>query len=221
VAAYNAGPSAAGPDASLIDDLVGDDDRTDDNGPDPKVYGDSAYSTGESVQARSQRHASGCKTQPPAATGDLFTKDRLNIDLGAGTVTCPNNVTVGIRFGSQRRGPGPGSPIVHQLPVAGPLHNCRRRAVHLARRSRRGIGPHLGASKTPGMGADYRATQSKVGRKLSHLIRRRHGGPIAGVQGGTTKVGADFNPLAAATNLARLAVLGLRSTPNGWAVARA
>jgi hypothetical protein len=36
----------------------------------------------------------------------------------------------------------------------------------------------------------------------------------------TTKVGADFNLLAAATNLARLAVLGLRSTPDGWAVAR-
>lgn len=35
---------------------------------------------------------------------------------------------------------------------------------------------------------------------------------------GTPKVDADFNPLAAAANLARLVVLGLQSTPGGWAV---
>ena len=37
---------------------------------------------------------------------------------------------------------------------------------------------------------------------------------------GKRKVDADFNLLAAAHNLARLATLGLRSKPNGrWAVA--
>jgi hypothetical protein len=48
-------------------------------------------------------------------------------------------------------------------------------------------------------------------------MRRRHGGRRARVRG-RPKVDADFNLLAAATNLARLAVLGLRSTPTGWAV---
>jgi len=48
-------------------------------------------------------------------------------------------------------------------------------------------------------------------------MRRRHGGRRARVRG-RPKVDADFNLLAAAANLARLAVLGLRSTPNGWAV---
>jgi hypothetical protein len=34
-------------------------------------------------------------------------------------------------------------------------------------------------------------------------------------------IGADFTLLAAATNLARLAVLGLRSTTSGWATTTA
>jgi hypothetical protein len=45
-------------------------------------------------------------------------------------------------------------------------------------------------------------------------MRRRHGGRRARVRG-RPKVDADFNLLAAATNLARLAVLGLLSTPTG------
>ena len=64
--------------------------------------------------------------------------------------------------------------------------------------------------------SDYRATRPKVERKIGHLMRRRHGGRRARVRG-HRKVDADFNLLAAAHNLARLAVLGLRSTTTGWA----
>ncbi|MEO5900902.1 MAG: transposase, partial [Ilumatobacteraceae bacterium] len=71
----------------------------------------------------------------------------------------------------------------------------------------------------PAWRADYRATRPKVERKLAHLMRRRHDGRRARVRG-TLKVDADFNLLAAAHNLARLAVLGLRSTNSGWTVAR-
>ena len=49
-------------------------------------------------------------------------------------------------------------------------------------------------------------------------MRRHHGGRRARVRG-SAKVGADFNLLAAAVNLARLAVLELASTPSGWAAA--
>lgn len=59
---------------------------------------------------------------------------------------------------------------------------------------------------------DYRATRPKVERKIVHLMRRRHGGRRARVRG-TTRVDADFKLLAAAANLARLAVLGVQSTP--------
>ena len=70
----------------------------------------------------------------------------------------------------------------------------------------------------PAWVADYRGTRPKVERKLGHLVRRHHGGRRARVRG-TARVDADFRLLAAAVNLARLAVLGLRGTTQGWAVA--
>jgi IS5 family transposase len=51
-------------------------------------------------------------------------------------------------------------------------------------------------------------------------MRRRHGGRRARVRG-LVKVTADFSLLAAAVNLARLAVLGLAHTTNGWTTATA
>ena len=55
-----------------------------------KVYGDSAYGTGEFQQHLDDADiASGCRTQPPSAPGGLFTKDRFDVDLDADTVTCP------------------------------------------------------------------------------------------------------------------------------------
>lgn len=65
-----------------------------------------------------------------------------------------------------------------------------------------------------------RATRPKVERKLGHLMRRKHGGRRARVRG-KDKVDADFNLLAAAVNLARLTVLGVRSTGTGWVAATA
>jgi Transposase DDE domain len=70
----------------------------------------------------------------------------------------------------------------------------------------------------PAWRADYTATRPKVERKIAHLMRRRHGGRTASVRG-TTKVAADFSLLAAAVNLSRLAVLGLRrAAGQGWQV---
>ena len=55
-------------------------------------------------------------------------------------------------------------------------------------------------------------------RKIGHLMRRRHGGRRARVRG-QLKVAADFALLAAAINLARLAVLGITNNGGRWAVA--
>ena len=49
-------------------------------------------------------------------------------------------------------------------------------------------------------------------------MRHRHGGRRARMRG-TTKIAADFNLLAAAQNLARLARLGLRYASTRWVVA--
>jgi hypothetical protein len=65
---------------------------------------------------------------------------------------------------------------------------------------------------------DYRATRPKVERKLGHLVRRHHGGRRARVRG-TARVDADFRLLAGAVNRARLAMLGLHGSAQGWAVA--
>ena len=64
--------------------------------------------------------------------------------------------------------------------------------------------------------ADYTATRPKIERKISHLMRRRHGGRRARVRG-RTKVDADLNLLAAAVNLARLATLAVTHQTGGWA----
>jgi hypothetical protein len=71
--------------------------------------------------------------------------------------------------------------------------------------------------RDPAWRADYRATRPKVERKLAHLLRRRHGGRRARVRG-LVRVAQDWKLLAAATNLARFATLGLRSTASGWQV---
>ena len=72
--------------------------------------------------------------------------------------------------------------------------------------------------RDPAWKHDYRAVRPKVERKLAHLKRRWHGGRRARVRG-RPKVDADFNLLAAAVNLARLAALGLHSQPQKWALA--
>jgi hypothetical protein len=56
-----------------------------------------------------------------------------------------------------------------------------------------------------------------VERKLAHLLRRKHGGRRARVRG-RLRVAQDWRLLAAAANLARFAVLGVHSRPDGWVV---
>jgi len=207
-------------DEGTDDEVTDDSDSTDDDG--PTVYGDAAYGTGE-FQSRLEGAgiASGCKTQPPVAAGGRFAKDRFAIDLEAGTVTCPNNVTVAI---SPRRDGAGGT-----ASFGGACATCPLRAQCSESPNGRtiSIGPHEAALARarerqidPGWKADYRATRPKVERKLAHLMRRKHGGRQARVRG-TAKIDADFRLLAAAANLARLAALGLHSTGTGWAPATA
>ncbi len=188
---------------------------------DRAVYGDAAYGSGAFLDLLAGANiASGCKTQPPTAAGGRFAKDRFVIDLGADTVTCPGQVTVPIRRG--RDGDGIASfgagcetcPLRAQCTTA-----ASGRTVSVGCHEQRLADARAGQAQ-PDWQADYRATRPKVERKLGHLMRRKHGGRRARVRG-KDKVDADFNLLAAAVNLARLTVLGLRSTGTGWAAATA
>ena len=161
------------------------------------------------------------KVQPPPAPGGRFAKDRFTIDLVAGTVTCPGQLRVAIRpvktgggvaaFGTVCAGC---SLAAHcTTSPAGRTVTIGAYEEHLARAR--------AAQADPAWRADYTATRPKVERKIGHLMRRRHGGRRSRVRG-TTKLAADFSLLAAAVNLARLGVLGLRQAPGqGWQVAPA
>ena len=185
----------------------------------PVVYGDSAYGSGEFQQfLRDERINSRCRTQKPAGRGGLYSKDRFDVDVHAGAVTCPAGVRVQIRLG--RGGDGAARfgaacegceqrPLCTEAKGGRTIRVSRHEAVLADARARQ---------TDPAWKHDYRATRPKVERKLAHLKRRWHGGRRARVRG-RPKVDADFNLLAAAVNLARLAALGLHSQPQKWAIA--
>ncbi len=237
VTAGNAGDASVA--ADLIDDRVDSEVASSEAGdasagcePEPssveepeserrKVYGDAAYGTGEFLNHLEKEGIdSGCKTQPPSNRDGLFTKSRFEIDLDTDTVTCPAELTVPIRRTSDGLG---------IASFAGACAECPLRAecTQAARGRSIRVGPHerqlaeaRQRQQDPDWAADYRANRPKVERKIGHLMRRRHGGRRSRVRG-QAKVDADFNLLAAAHNLARLAVLGIQWTPLGWAAGMA
>jgi hypothetical protein len=184
------------------------------------AYGDCAYGAGEVLaQLKPAGIDAKCKVQAPVAPGGRFTKDRFGIDLTAQTVTCPAGVTVAIRSvaGHDRH--------AGKAAFAAACTGCPLAAQCTTAKTGRSItiGHHealLAAARArqtdPAWKADYRATRPKVERKIAHLMRRRHGGRRARMRG-QPKISADFALLAAAVNLARLAVLGLSHQPGRWA----
>ncbi|SDT00043.1 IS1182 family transposase [Actinoplanes derwentensis] len=215
----NTGDAAPAPD--LISDLTGPPADTHDTTPadDPAVYGDCAYGAGEVLELL---HDAGIdiktKVQAPVAPGGRFTKDQFTIDLAAGTVTCPNQVTITIRpVAGHARHAG-------QADFGTACTTCPLRTQCTTSKTGRHITisrweTHLVTARTrqtdPGWKADYRATRPKVEHKIAHLMRRRHGGRRARMRG-LQRIAADFSLLAAATNLARLATIGRTHQPQGW-----
>ena len=192
--------------------------------PTPTVYGDSAYGTGPLLAGL---HAATIdprvKIQAAVAPNGHFTKDQFQIDLVAGTVTCPARRTAPIAYNANPRhrhhgqasfGPACGScPLRDQCTSA-----AAGRTVTITPYEHE-LAAARARQADPERAADYRATRPKVERKLAHLVRRRHGGRRVRVRG-LAKVAADFTLLAAAVNLARLGVLGLHWTASdGWAAA--
>jgi hypothetical protein len=181
----NAGDASVA--TELIDDLLGNKASTDKASTDkastdkastdkastdkdeakPKVYGDNAYGTGEfQSKLEDADIASGCKTPGPSAPGGLFTKDRFDIDLAAGTITCPNGVTVDIRYGPDGAGTASFAKSCADCPL-------RDSCTTSAGGRTVGVGAHEDAlarararQKTSQWRADYRATRPKVERKL-------------------------------------------------------
>jgi Transposase DDE domain/Transposase domain (DUF772) len=223
VSAGNVGDASVA--ADLIKDLTEDVTEQDlGSPPEPTatVYGDSAYgSSGQFLDDLAEAGVeSRCKTQPPTAAGGMFTKDAFDVDLDADTVTCPNQVTAPIRRDKHGDGSASFGPACADCPLRAACTKATGgRSVMVGRYEQR-LAEARTAQKNPAWREDYRATRPKVERKLGHLMHRKHGGRRARMRG-QAKIDADFNLLAAAHNIARLAVLGIRSTPRGWATAPA
>ena len=199
-----AGPEVAGPE--VAESSAGEDAEQ------AAVYGN-AYGTGSFHDRLGQAGIEDrCKTQAPTAAGGLFSKDRFGIDLDAGAVTCPGGITAPIRPARAGGGTAYFASACPQCPL-------RTQCTTAAGGRTVSVGPHeqtltdaRARQADPAWVADYRGTRPKVERKLGHLMRRRHGGRRARVRG-TARVDADFRLLAAAVNLARMAVLDLRGSP--------
>jgi Transposase DDE domain/Transposase domain (DUF772) len=202
------------PDRDAVDDLLAPSTTDDDK---PEVVGDSAYADGAT---RDRLARAGYKLRakvPPARNrAGRFTKDRFEVDLDDGTVTCPAGQTVTIR--PSRRGGGKASFAAH-------CPTCPLRQQCTAARRGRSITIHrhealLQAARadqaTPEWARRYRADRPIVERKIAHLARRLWGGRKARCRG-LPRISTDVDTRAAAINLARLAVLGVRFDGTGWA----
>ncbi len=184
------------------------------------VYGDSAYGAGSVLDTLEQADAEiMCKVQPPNAPAGRYAKDAFQIDLDAGTVTCPAGQTAGLRQVKDGH-------IAHFAAACAGCPLAERctsspsgRSIHVGVYEQQ-LARARARQTDPAWNADYTATRPKVERKIGHLMRRRHGGRRARVRG-HTKVNADFSLLAAAVNLARLATLGVTHHTGGWAASTA
>jgi hypothetical protein len=231
--AGNLGDAAAAPEllTELVDQVQGEQPASPTGptdaappAPQPAAYGDSAYGTGPLLASL---HAASIdpfvKVQAPVAPKGHFTKEQFQIDLAAGTVTCPAQRTVAIVYSADPHNRHHGQASFGSACASCPLRGQCTSAAAGRTITITAYEAELAAARTrqadPVRAAKYRATRPKVERKLAHLVRRRHGGRRVRVRG-RVKVAADFNLLAAAVNLARLGVLGLHWTPsNGWAAA--
>ena len=211
-------------DAELTDRLLADLPTQAPDQPDQPAqavaYGDSSYGSGANlahlaslgIQAR-------VKAPVPTAPGGRYAKTAFRIDLAQGTVTCPAKVSAPIiatRHGGRARfgracSVCPLRAGCTSSPAGRTVSIHQHEAQLLAARARQ---------RTPAWLADYRATRPKVERKLAHLLRRRHGGRRVRMRG-LVRVGQDFKLLAAAVNLARLAVLNLSWHAGRWQLATA
>ena len=157
------------------------------------------------------------KVAAPTAPAGYFTKAQFRIDLEAGRVTCPARLQVPIIPARGGGGVARFGRACAVCPLASACTSSRAGRTITIHPQETRLQAARQRQRDPAWRADYRAHRPTVERKLAHLLRRRHGGRRARVRG-RLRVAQDWRLLAAAVNLARFAVLGVHSRPDGWAV---
>ena len=188
----------------------------------PGVMGDSAYAGADTLDALDRAGFADVKAKVPPARGrgGRFGKDDFTIDLTAGTVICPNEVTVSIRFGSDGGGHAYFAANCLSCPLrAGCTTNATGRTISIHRKE--AVLQRARTAQTcPEWQHAYRSTRPKVERKIAHFVRVKWGGRNARTRG-TARISTDVITRAAAVNWARLATLGVTFTNDQWMPATA
>ena len=175
-----------------------------------EIYGDASYGTADLVEkieaAGAEPNVKVAAASPPRV--GLYSQDAFKIDTQAGTACCPAGTLVKLHVLKD------GAAVAD---FSATCTSCPLRAQCTTSASGRSLRIHpkhatlvrsRARQRDPEWRRRYRATRPKVERKIGHLMRRKHGGRRARVRG-REKIRYDFALLAAATNLARLAVLGV------------
>jgi hypothetical protein len=206
---------AGGPDtgdAAVGIALLADDDTIE--GP-VEVLGDSAYGTGEALDALDRAgHTAVIKPWPlrPAVPGG-FTLDDFTVDAAAGTVTCPNGITRpisrtrAVTFGVACRD----CPLRARCTRAADgrtLHLHPHEALQRA---------HRGRAADPDFQATYRRHRPMVERGIAWVTHGHRRVPYRGV----LKNDAWLHLRVAAINLRRLLTLGLTRADRQWILVQA
>jgi hypothetical protein len=220
------------PDSELIDEVAvtaanaADHDAVDDllsavadAADKPVIFGDSAYADGETL-ARLEGQGFEVMAKVPAAVGrdGRYSKDDFDIDLDAGTVTCPAGQVTSIRWHADGGGMAGFGSACASCPLAGQCTTNkagRTITIHLHEQI---LQDHKADQQTAEWQQAYTGTRPKVERKIGHFVARVRGGRKARTRG-TRRVATDVDTRAAAINWARLGVLGVRWNGAAWAAA--
>ena len=182
-----------------------------------EIYGDASYGTAELVEHIERAGAeANTKVQPPAARKGMFSKADFSIDLDEGKVICPAFRCAKIRQAKGGGGTATFGDMCRDCPLRSQCTESKRGRKILIHPREATLQRFRARQRDPAWKRRYRETRPKVERKFGHMMRKRHGGRRARVRG-RERVGHDFSLLAAATNLARLARLGVHHNGTIWA----
>jgi len=183
----------------------------------PEVYGDCAYADGDTLNELEGKGFEVRAKVPPASNKKgRFSKDQFIIDFADETVICPAGQVAEIDFDENGGGVARFGKICATCPLASQCttnKGGRNITIHPYEEL---LQAHKAEQQDPDWQRAYKDNRPKVERKIGHMTRRQWGGRKARTRG-LRRIITDVLTRAAATNLSRLHVLGVRWDGAAWA----